>query len=260
MPTFDDSQENNEIFVYALCEKSLLMLNYLIDFNSAEKGSIKPIFLLLHIPKSKSNLTSIRMIVTQIYSFLCTICDLEITILNKNFYLSQIELIRNILFINRFHDRKHNEKESPFSFSVNQHGAGFENDKEINVNDISLVDGKIMSFSYKNPKFILLLNDTTVKYSKEIDDMIIKSEFNNLKNKIDKECRIHFININQFDTYENFLTTMNEMVINRFCLFSEVSTNLAFINHSKIDQFFINLMSKDDYHDDLESLVFIISI
>ena len=92
-PRVDNEQD---IFIYSLCNKTLSMLNFYIDFKNKRKSSIKPMFLLLHIPKAKESLPNIQNIVFEIYVFLSFVSDLEIVILNKNHYEDQIELIKSI--------------------------------------------------------------------------------------------------------------------------------------------------------------------
>ncbi|KAK8889507.1 hypothetical protein M9Y10_034256 [Tritrichomonas musculus] len=88
----------NEIFVYVLCGRTLSMLNFEIDYSDKDKSSIKPIFLLLHVPKEKENLPNIKRIIIQIYTFFSLISDLRITILNKMFF--QMQMLTTLTIFN----------------------------------------------------------------------------------------------------------------------------------------------------------------
>lgn len=89
-PKEEIPRDPKEIFVYALCDRTLSMLNLEIDFENKDKAAIKPIFLLLHVPEEKENIPNIRRILYEIYSFLSLISDIRIVILDKANYNSQI--------------------------------------------------------------------------------------------------------------------------------------------------------------------------
>lgn len=95
-PDLDDEY----IYVYALCDKSISLLDYNINLQE-EMGFIKPIFLLLHVPESKKHMDNIKAIIYKIYYFLSIVCDIEIDILNKEYYIDQINLIKSIENIKR---------------------------------------------------------------------------------------------------------------------------------------------------------------
>lgn len=97
VPENEIEHASNEIFVYALCDKPLSMLNYEVDFNDKRKSSIKPIFLLLHVPKEKEKHPNIKTIIIQIYTFLSLICDIRIAVLDKYFYEIQVQNALQIL-------------------------------------------------------------------------------------------------------------------------------------------------------------------
>lgn len=88
--------DQDQIFIYAICDKSVSNLNFIIDFSDKMKSAIKPIFLLLHLPKNKQKLPNISVIVSQIFLFLSFICDLKIVVLNKKKLIDQIEFIKCI--------------------------------------------------------------------------------------------------------------------------------------------------------------------
>ena len=66
------------------------MLHINIDFNNQEKSAIKPIFLLLHIPKNRQKYPNLATIIIQMYAFLFCISDLAIIIVDEQFFYQQI--------------------------------------------------------------------------------------------------------------------------------------------------------------------------
>ena len=89
-PDLDDDQ----IYIYGLGDRSF-------SSNIETNQMIKPIFLLLHVPEKMKKLPNISTIIFQIYSFLCFICDIEIVVLNKNYYNDQIDIVKKINNISR---------------------------------------------------------------------------------------------------------------------------------------------------------------
>ena len=170
---FPNLEDEEQIFVYAFCDRTLSMLNYSIDFTN--KNSIKPIFLLLHVPKSKENIPNIEIIVTQMYAFLSLISNLKIIILDKNHYVNQIQFIENIFNIIK----------------------NYINDLEVFPN-----------------KFLFLVNQKTFNSNQEIEEKKKnESLFSNLISKINMESKVTFINILNAKTYRSFLNLFNEFVL-----------------------------------------------
>ena len=99
---------DDEIFVYALCDKPLAFLNYIIDMRNFQSNQ-KPIFLLLHIPEEKLKLKNIKIIIYQIYYFLSFICDIAVTVLNKKDFVYQLSLVENISTIKSKYNIEQNQ-------------------------------------------------------------------------------------------------------------------------------------------------------
>lgn len=59
-PKIDENDD--QIFVYRFCDKSLSNLNSNLGFRDETKDLTKPLFLLLHVPKSKQNLPYYKFI------------------------------------------------------------------------------------------------------------------------------------------------------------------------------------------------------
>lgn len=131
-PDLDENENKEQIFVYGICDKSLSHFDYYIeqtdnDTNQKQLSQNKPIFLLVHVPKTKQNHPNIKKILLQIYSFLSYICDIEIVILDKKYYTDQIELISKL---NNLYSKKIIEE----SLTL-QRKSIFENNNNNNDND-----------------------------------------------------------------------------------------------------------------------------
>lgn len=77
--------DQNKIIIYALSH------NY-----EKSQDEIKPIFLLLNVPSGKENKDNITTVITQIYSYLYSISDIKIVLLNQDKVHQQIESTKNI--------------------------------------------------------------------------------------------------------------------------------------------------------------------
>ena len=109
---YPNIEENKtEIFIYALCDRFLSHLSYNIEPKNKKKLKIKPIFLLLHVPKEKENHPRIQGIVASIYSYLSSICDLKIVLLDGKNYKNQIKFIEIINKISVIYEMKNKNKE-----------------------------------------------------------------------------------------------------------------------------------------------------
>lgn len=104
LPIFDDQN----IYVYALCDKQLKYFQYYIN-DSQKYPNCYPIFLSLHVPKEKQNLPNISEIVFSIYFYLSIICDINIIILNKEHYNDQIHLAKCLCDINNSYNTLNHE-------------------------------------------------------------------------------------------------------------------------------------------------------
>lgn len=246
--------DSDDIFVYPLCDRSLTMLNFYVDFNNNEKASIKPIFLLLHIPKNFENHPKLRLIVTQMYSFLSTVCDLEVTILNRNLYLEQVKYIKSIININEcfeLNSAKGNDEKPPFSFVYQSPSPP--------LDSTVLFTNKNSSnkFIYKKPRFVFLVNDSTAQFTNEFYSEFNNSKFfKNIVSRINKEKYLYYINVDDTETYESFLDCMNDTIMNnKCCTFDEIQSNFQCIENCYFSDFYLQIITKDYYYDDLEKLI-----
>lgn len=102
--------DQNQIYIYPLCEKQLSKLNTTFDFSNQDKMFIKPIFLLLHVPKEKKKLPFLHTVISQLYIFLSKICDVSLCIYNESFIKYQIEILNDILAVTNHAYNENNEK------------------------------------------------------------------------------------------------------------------------------------------------------
>lgn len=175
--------EDNEIFVYAICDKTLLYLQYKINLiDVGNKSDIKPIFLALHIPEKKKNLPNISTILMEISIFLSFICDSKIVILNNESYLSQIELVKelNSIICNFNKIGSDKSKQIPIdgmnflSFSSKDI---IDLDEEENVNEDEYDDDQ-NSDEYKDDEEDDYENDESQNINSKDDEMIYNRKFN----------------------------------------------------------------------------------
>lgn len=255
-----------DIFVYALCDKSLAMLNYVIDFTDTLKASIKPIFLLLHIPKKKENLSNIQTIIVQIYSFLSSVCNLQVVVLNKKHYLDQINLLKTISKINENLSKSLNNKDKSNSDHSSSSDSSeddddienndFEEDEWENINEIDSFHKiifqnqrkieNINEFNYKLSKIILLVKDETIKLDEKIEMNLSKSTFfKTILVQIHRLGKINFIDPKNTNSYKSFLTSMNDFIIGDFSSYEEIKNNFIYIKYFMINSLYIHLKSLD---------------
>lgn len=172
---------DDSIYVYALCDKTLLHLQYNLiskdDKTFLKQDNIKPIFLLLHIPPNKRNLPNISTIINQLYVFLSFICDIKIMILNRDNYLSQIELMKDLMHLNRNFHKIGNVKSESLQgknlLSFSSYDLINIDEEEDNVIDDEYDDDQNSDDNYDN-------NDND-KYSKKKslnDEMIYSNKYN----------------------------------------------------------------------------------
>ena len=235
----------DEIFIYALCDKSLLSLNNKMDYSDKVKASIKPLFLLHHVPESKENNPKIKIIVYQIYSFLSLICDIKIMILNQNYNNEQIEFMKNIIKINQQYQKESNSSDNSKNdlFSESISSSDENNEEEVENNEEEEEDFEFASkVICKDSKIIFLINDASISFNKKIEQIIHENTFfMNISSHIDDESRIHYINIKDTKTYESFLVSLNEIIVNKCSIVDEVRNNFNAIKYSEICGIYIDL-------------------
>ena len=120
----------------------------------------------------------------------------------------------------------------------------------IHLNVVFFSDFQSLYFNRKeySPRFIFLINnDITNQINKEIDDGLQKSEFfKNIFSQINKEFYYHFININNINTYEYFLNTMNDLLIEKSFTYEKVS-KLIYLNFFDFSEVYLQTILIQDY-------------
>lgn len=272
-----DSNEKDEIFVYALCGPQLLLLNYYIriakfkeDDKSQEEQMKKPIFILLHIPESKRKLKNLNIIIYQIYFFLSLICDIEIVVLNRSHYRDQINSVKNMNMIKHLYNessiqkaklltdssenffsniKKDNDSDYDYEYDVENIDHDKDDDKaNENDDEFSKVDPE---FYQKPGKFIMLINSDKIhdnndrepgKFVQFIEKEVSLSEDEQV---IKNTCHVHYINTNDSVTYRHFLESLNEFAISCNSTTYDVFYRLSRINITQIKSIYINLKNEE---------------
>lgn len=87
-----NSDENDQIFIYALCSKPLSKLSHNIKFRRV----MKAVTLNLHVPERKRNMINISQIISKIYIFLSLMSNIQIIVLNKESCFDQLDFLYNL--------------------------------------------------------------------------------------------------------------------------------------------------------------------
>ena len=263
----DINEKNDEIFVYALFGKPLSLLKY--NINIVEHDSSKhPIFLLLHVPENKKKMKNIQAIISQIYYFLNIICDIKILILNKEHFTDQIALLKKFNDINNSYksslDKNMKLRIRP-SLLINIE----QNDDDILSSDGDEIeeedddDDEIgndifkrmnLQIFLKNQNFIILFNSDSIHsdYERPIEIPL----FYNIRTNIDQNnCFIHFININESDTYREFLTSFNKLALNYNNDIEETFDRFDFYEISYVSYFYIRIKQDSEQKMKLEEKI-----
>ena len=271
-PDLDD----DNIYVYGLCDKNLALLGYNIQIKE-EFSNIKPILLLLHVPKSKQKMKNIKSIILKIYYFLSIISDIEVVILNKHHYMDQIDLIKKINNIKHSHIvaaklkpvKKEKEKNVEISkIQLNSDDFSSDGDDDfdletgmnpstknidINLNNLDLIIENNNCFK-KETKFIFLVNDESIKGD------IINMKESEFLSKIRKEInssfmKIHYINVNDSLTYRCFLTSLNQFSFDVKNRINDVLNNFQLYHLTEISSMYINLKSETNLKSELKNVI-----
>ena len=285
-PPLDDDNKD-DIYVYALSERNLCSLNYAVDMKNKKKSNIRPIFLLLHIPKGKENHPDIQRIVVSIYSFLSFISDFEIVLLNGKDYRNQFEMIELISSIQKSYSKREQRKSSstnispiksppipptksflhPFSSKNKKQEeivveiTDSEDDDSLSESDENYYDDSEYENQLISPKsssqIIFLVNEPTYQANKVAEEKLNESLFfkRNLRNINEKKRTIHLINANDSSTYKSFLDNLNDLAQNCQSTFNDVEQKMQFIEMSEMSNIYLSLKRKDDWKDELEKLI-----
>lgn len=288
---YPDIDGDDQIFVYGFGDKVLSKpkpkLGKQLETEEIEDEIINPIFLFLHIPEKLINLPKISTIVYSIYSFLCFICDIEIIILNNEYYDDQIDFIKNINVMT--HSYKEDYKKEPEKIISKKSSSELhllsdssdDDEKEIVDDDISDdydlndeisneedtneedIKNSYLSFSNirkvftKKRKTIALFNDENKFTSSGIYQKFNESAFfNNKKFEIDQLCQSHYINLKDANSYESFIDNLNNLCLSdEVSTFNDIKKNFRFTKLTKIGSKYINLKNDKKWEEQLFKLI-----
>lgn len=258
---------DDDIYIYALLDKPLSLLEYEITFSSQEKQTIKPLFLLLHVPNREIN--NINSIILKIYHFLSIISDVEIVILNKKYYNDQINLIKKLNNLKRSYSdavkiKKNSTNEIDLLKSVSKinedtdfssDGDEFENneEQEEDLND-HLYDLINFNIFEKKHELILLFNDDCVQ-SDILKNMNENAFFDSFQQLNDLHYHACYININMPVTYRCFLTSLNEAALKNNSSFRDSFCNFDFIQISDLTNSYVKVKSRNKWKPKLKKLI-----
>lgn len=199
---FISEDEKEEMFLYLMCERNLSMLNVVPDTKTQLSQEIKPIFAIVHIPENKRNLPNMKTILLKIYSHFYYLCQISIVVLDKDHVYDQIEFIKQVEKISKemavYKDKSINDfyhSDAPdFIIKNNMENDGGE----------------------KLPKIILLLNENTIEYNNQNFERLNQfSLISMIQKQLEIPSFVSFININNFVSYQIFLTKLNEILIQK---------------------------------------------
>lgn len=193
------------------------------------------IFLLLHIPKSKQNISNLSIIIIQIYIFLFLICDLIISIVNEKICFGQISSIK---FFNSISQKYEFVEQSSNTNNENEKDSDDEDKREEIQNDIKKINLNIMKtiFLLKNESHdfnLASLIDNNLKYNKMISEFKERPE-------------IYSIDINDLCTYKDFLDKMTDVLSNSKTQFSDVKLKFHIMSYVKICSRYIKIKIAND--------------
>lgn len=247
------------------------MLNFNADFADKQKAAIKPIFLLLHVPKEKESLPNIQTILFEIYAFLSFISDIRVAILDKAYDNSQIHNMPTLFnmvdnninqLLETNEEEENSDSDSYFSSSL---FSDEDTDLEVNMQfekanassfftaenlaQIEVAEEtKKNTMIYSRSKIIFLINDQTIQNADGIDECIDESEFfSKIKGSFNNEISLHHINTDDYRTYKGFLDHINDIcmsleshhfeMINNFKCIDDVSNfSRKYISINQLDE------------------------
>ena len=277
-PNFLDS---NQIHVYGFCDKNLPF------FSNDEKIKINPIFLMLHVPESKQSLPDIKKIVFQIYSFLSYVSDIQVVVLNQKYYKCQIDAIESIhnmfskdnqeafsknksslseKLMNEMHEEE-NEEDIFQSIDKDDDDVNEENifqsvDKEENNLEANFITSCPVDVSHKifrrRSKIIVLANVSSFNHEEEYVDYLNQSFL--FKNLLKQTTLKNIVKLNLIDTsdaftYQFFLSTLHEFIIESNTSYDDVMKSFQFIKMADIPEAYIQIKSKKNWKEELERII-----
>lgn len=266
LPDLDD----DNIYIYALLDKPMSLLDYEIISLSLEKN-VKPLFLLLHVPNRE--IKNIKSIIFKIYHFLSTICDVEIVILNKKYYNDQIDMIKKLNNLKRSYlngielitkakksstnkiDMLDSIIETNKNKDFSSDGDGFNDNFEDEESSDHFYDLFNLSVFEKKHELILLFNDDCVQCDIQ-QNLEENTFFDSFKKSLGVPYYACCININMPVTYRCFLMCLNEAVSKNNSSFEDSFHYFNFIQISDLTNLYINVKSCNKWKSKLKKLIY----
>ncbi|KAK8897567.1 hypothetical protein M9Y10_015525 [Tritrichomonas musculus] len=207
----------DQIFVYAFCEKGLNNLHFSF-YQNFEKttNSSKPIFLAIHIPENKNTMPNISLIITQMYLFLSCICNLVIVILDHERYNGQIDYFKSIISL-----RSECEKSNKYTPSYEK------------------------NIIFKRLRAIFVFNLPNVQINPEFD-IDNKPEFEIFKKNIQIPIKSCLISTNNFlSLARKIVSELNQNI----SLYYEVKRNFSLISSTKLSLRYLQIRKNVELND-----------
>lgn len=283
-PEFDQNDKN--ICVYGFSDRSLPLIKFYPDFEDKDNSNVNPIFLLLHVPPEKQNLEKTATVVAKIYSFLSYISDIQIVVLNKDFYIDQIEMT---IGMNNIYSRK-----TELSFS-RQKNKLINSDEEVECEDIVEIISdddsddeninenqnqekikvnmnvedpfntlkskpiKISEVALSNmSKIIFLINDDSiVNYNDQIEEGFNQNFFSDelLIPFGNQAVKLHYINTENPITYKPFLTSLFDFLTKSETTKEDVIKSFSFTDLMKTRTIYFQIKMQPNWIEKLNELV-----
>lgn len=251
----------------------MTLLQYNIKLTE-EGMKVKPLFLLLHVPKRKQKIEKIKTIVFKIYYFLSIICDVEVIVLNKEHYNDQLDLLEIIDNTKSSYRKTANLKKiadfSPLkkqlNSDINMSSDGDYDDSSDDFNEDTnhsllinkfndVIEKADLNCFRKESKYIVLINDETIQG--DIYETIETDFISNVLTKFDtKFFHFNYINIKNDKTYRCFLTCLNQFTSDITTTFNDILKNFELYRITEISTKYINIKSKaDEWMQELKSTI-----
>ena len=248
-----NAQKENEICVYGTLGLPLSMMN--INFDSSSKMNlITPLFLFIHVPKSKHGMTYIDIIVEQMNMFLFTISDLKISILNERFFSEQIKRFVNLYNVTESFQYHQDFYDEEVTILYKDDQDDIDDDDELYKDDAINKNEQLLNAFYKNFKkkeinVIFLLNDQRVRYVQKAvktkDPFAELCYMNNIK--IEFNYNYNYIDINDSYTFQDFFNSLHSLIY--YCVNSsylDAQMNFTFIKLFRMSSEYNLIRNYDD--------------
>ena len=253
----------NQISVYLVCNNFLSQITSNFD-QFQRKTKYMPIFLILHVPKSKWKNPNIKTILLTAYSFLTFNCNINIVILNNKYCIDQLEFIRELYKINSvFSSSKDDIKNYQMLMKkkkeIEEESKKTKTKVDIVYNPKMYLMEHIDSDDFmKQNKLLILINDESIIQQSKADKNIMNEKiFKSLNDpSLNLTIKISFINIKRKDCYTNFITCLSEFLIMSHSGFKEFQKKQNEIGKFKFGFWYYYIRNEKDWKAKLKEFIF----